>query len=105
MSDDFAPSHLFSCGFDYFPTFRDMVPSGVHSLLLRRELGRPFGLRFRRGMAFRSLGLKNGNTMSLRVGDSALLPLTATTIVSIMVGGTVGARFSLCHSELPVRKV
>ena len=93
-------------GFDYSTTFRDMAPSGPNGLLFRRELGKFFGLRLSRGMAFRPLGLRTGSTSSLRVGGPALLPLTATTIVSIVVGITVGAPLLfLCNSALSVQNV
>ena len=106
LSDGFAPSHLFRCGFDYFPTFGDMAPSGPHGLLLWRELGRLFGLRLHRGMAFRPLGLRTSSMSSFRVGGPTLLPLTATTIVSSVVGVTVDAPLLLlCHSALSVRNV
>ena len=65
-----------------------------------------FGLKFRRGMVFSPLGLRTGCTSSLRVGGPALLPLTANTIVSSVVGVTFGAPILLlCNSALPVRNV
>ena len=80
-----------------------MAPSGSHGLLLRRELGRLFGLRLKRRMTFRRLGRKTCSTCLLGVGVSALLPLTATMIVGRVVGVTVGVPFLLlCHSALSV---
>ena len=77
-----------------------------HALLLRRELGRLYGLRLRCGLVFRPLGLRNGSTSALRIGGSGLLPLTSTTIVSSVVGVTVGASIPfLLHSVLPVQYV
>ena len=83
-----------------------MAPSGSHGLLLRRELGRLFGLRLRLGLAFRPLGLRTGSTSSLRVSGPALLPLTATAIVSSVVGVTVSAPLLfLSNRALSVRNV
>ena len=94
------------CGCDYSTTFRDMAPSGPHGLLLRRELGRLFDLRLRRGMAFGPLGLWTGSMRSLRVTGPALLPVTATTIVCSVVGITYSAPLLfLCNRALSVRNV
>ena len=66
--------------------------------------GETFGLRLSRGMVFRPLSLRTSSTISLRIGGSTLLRLTATTIVISVVSVTVGAPFLLlCHSLLPVR--
>ena len=71
-----------------------------------RELGRIFCLRLRRGMPFRSLGLRTESTSLLRFGGPALVPLTSTMIVSSVVGVTVGAPLLLlCYSALFVRNV
>ena len=57
-------------------------------------------------MAFRPLNLRNGSLSSLKIGGSALRPLTANTIVSSVVGVTVGAPLLLlCHGALPVQNV
>ena len=57
-------------------------------------------------MAFRPLGLRISSTSSLRVGGPALLSLTATTIVSRVVGIKVGAPLLfLCNSAISVRNV
>ena len=106
LSDGLTLLHLFGSGFEDSTTFRDMAPSGPHDLLLRRELGRLFGLWLRGGMAFRPLGLRTGNTSLLRGGGPALLPLTAIKIVSSVVGITVGAPLLfLCNSALFSRNV
>ena len=91
LCDGLALLHLCGCGFDNSPTFRDKPPSGRHGLLLWRELGRLFDLRLRRRMAFRPLGLWTGSTSSLSVSGPALLPLTATAIVCIVVGIAISA--------------
>jgi hypothetical protein len=91
LSDGLALLRFCGCGFDDSTSFTDMAPSGLHGLLLRRELGRPFVLRLRRGLTFRPLGLMTDSTSSLRVSGPALLPLTATAIVSSVVGITVSA--------------
>ena len=90
-------------GFEYSATFRDMVPSGPLGLPLRRELGRLFGRRLCRGMVIRPVGLSTVNRSSLRVGGPALLPLTATTIVSSVVGITVGTPLLFLCTFLPKR--
>ena len=64
------------------------------------------GLRLRCGLAFRPLSLRNGSTSTLRTGGSALLPLTANTIISSVVDVTVNALpLFLCHRALLVRNV
>ena len=106
LSDGPALLRLCGCGFDNSTTFRDIALSGPHGLLLRRELGWRLGLRLRRGGAFRPLGPRTGSTSSVRVCGPALLPLTATTIVSSVVGITVGAPLlSHCNRALCVRNV
>ena len=106
LSDGLALLRLCECGFEYSTTFRDMVPSGPHGLLLRRELGRLFGLRLCHVMAFRPLDLRTGSTGSLRVGGFASIPLTATMIVSSVVVITVGALLLfLCNSALSFQNV
>ena len=88
------------------PPFQTWLHPEPNGLLLRRELGRLFGLRLPRGMAFRPLGLRTRSTNSLRVGYSALLTLTATKIVSSVVGITVGATLLfLCNRDLSVRNL
>ena len=82
-----------------------MAPSGPHDLQLWRA-GEAFWPRLRGGMVFRFLGLRTGSTSSLRDGGPVLLPLTATKIVSSVVGITVGEPLLLlCNSSLSVRDV
>ena len=87
-------------------TIRPLLETWLHGLLLRRELGRHFGLRLRLGLAFRPLGLRTGSTSSLRVSGPAFLPLTATVIVSSVVGITVSAPLLFpCNRALSVRNL
>ena len=98
--------HLSGCSFDFSTTLRYVTLTGPLGLLLRRELGRRFGLRLCRGMAFRPLGFMTGSTSLLSVDGPALLPLTTTTIVSSVVGITVGAPLLfLYNSAISVRNV
>ena len=58
------------------------------------------------GLAFRPLGLRTDSTSSLRVSGPALLPLTATAIVSSVVGIAVSAPLLfLSNRALSVRNV
>ena len=104
LSNDLALLRPCGCGSDYSTTFRDMAPSGIHPLMFKRELGLLLGLRLRCGISLRPLGLWFGSMSSLRIGGSALLPLTATTIVSSMVRIAVGTSFLfVCHRALSIR--
>ena len=106
LNDGFALLLHFGCGFEYLTTFRDIAPSGVHPLLLRRELGLLSGIRLHSGIAFRHLGLGFGSMNSLRIISFAFLSPAATTIVGNVVRITVGTPFLfLCHRALPIQNV